>query len=395
MDIESLRSDFPVLNRRLKTKAGERNLVYLDNAATSQKPTQVINALSEFYSIHNANVHRGLHTLSEEATTMYEESRKTVASFLNAEPEEIVFVRNATEGINLVSRITPDLLNSGPIITTIAEHHSNYLPWLYLSKRENRKFIVLDLQPNKSLSELPESFSFLAVSGASNVLGYSFDIRKLIREAHTKGALALVDASQLAPHKKIDVKELGPDFLVFTGHKVLGPTGIGVLYINKKHLPGLSPFLYGGDMVRSVSLDSVSFAEPPARFEAGTPNIAGAIGLSAALNYISSIGWAKIQKQEHRLTKILMELSENLSPICPEEERDLPLLAFNPAKFDPHDFSTILDMYGIATRSGFHCAQPLHIKHNKSRPTTRASAYFYNTEEELLYFASVVKKILG
>ena len=396
LDVENIRSDFPILKRRING----RRLVYFDNAATSQKPKQVIDGISHFYSKINANPLRSIHTLAEESTEAYIKAREKIARFINASPEEIVFVRNATEGINLVAFSFP-FEKGDRIATSYLEHHSNLLPWLRL-KDAGLKVDVVDVDKNFDLKteyyeRPPDRLRFVAVSHESNVTGTINDVKNIIQSAHKKGALVLVDAAQSAPHMKIDVKDIKPDFLVMSGHKMLAPFGIGVLYINKNVQAKMRPYLTGGEMVRSVKIDNIVYEDPPQFFEAGTQNIEGAYAYGIAIDYLEKIGMHDIQKYERDLTKYLYEEAGKIDGIriYSGKSRDFgAIFSFNVKGLHSHDVAYFLNKQGIAIRSGFHCAQPfiedkLHIE-----GTARASLYLYNTKEEIDIFIKSLKGVI-
>jgi len=411
LDVKSIRKDFPVLTRLINGKP----LVYLDNAATTQKPNQVIQALVEYYEQYNSNVHRAVHTLAQEATDKYEQARNKIASFIGApNPASVVFVRGTTEAINLVS-FTWGKSNVGPgdeILLTQMEHHSNLVPWQRVAAENGAtlKFIrltddgILDLS---DLSELlTERTKLVALTHMSNVLGTINPIKEIVAKAHSVGAKVLVDAAQSVPHLPVDVVDLDCEFLAFSGHKMLGPTGIGVLYVKLEVLEEMEPFQRGGEMVRQVWPDRATWNDLPYRFEAGTPNIADAIGLGAAVDYLSNLGMDRVREHEIALTRYainrLQPLEEHLTIHGP---KDLNVkggvLSFYCPAVHPHDLGTILDSEGIAIRAGHHCAMPLMRLLNVPA-TARASFHVYNTEEEvdvlsdalgraIQYFSSRVK----
>lgn len=400
MDIETIRKDFPILSRQINGKP----LIYLDNAATSQKPKQVIKAVSEYYRHHNANVHRGIHTLAEEATNLYEEARKKVARFINARSErEVVFVRNATEAINLVAYAwgKRNLKRGDEILTTVMEHHSNLVPWQIVARetRSTLKFLDIDedgfLKLNDLAKLLTPKTKLVAVTWVSNVLGTINPVREITKAAHANGALVLVDGAQRAPHMPIDVQKEGFDFLAFTGHKMLAPMGIGVLWGREELLEKMSPFLFGGDMIREVSLKKTTFNTPPWKFEAGTPNVGGAVGLGAAVDYLLGIGMEKIRVHEGTLTQYaLLKLRKikRLKIFGPEKVEDRGgVVAFTVEGIHPHDLATALDQDGIAIRSGHHCAMPLHQRLGLTA-TARASFYLYNTKKEIDFLVEGIER---
>lgn len=377
---EHIKKDFPIF---------ENNpwLIYLDNAATSQKPKEVIEAITSFYEEYNANVHRGIHTLSERATDAYEKAREKIAAFINAEPEEIIFTKNSTEALNLLAYSLLSSLDKGTIATTVAEHHSNFVPWQQLSRMYGWQFKVLEVDKEgfldyEKLNEIkPDVF---AVTHASNVTGVINDIKKLADIQHSNNKLIVVDGSQAAPHMAIDVKKMDVDAYAFTGHKMLGPTGIGVLYAKKELLEHINPFLYGGDMIESVSIEETTFAHPPYKFEAGTPPIAQAIGLGKAVDYLKRVGMGEIRDHEVSLLKYcIKELDGLVNIVGPKDaNKKTGLVSFTIDGIHSHDIAHLLNEKGIAVRSGFHCAEPLH-KHLGIDSTTRASFYLYNDKKDI------------
>ncbi len=391
LDIQRIRDDFPILKRDVK--AGVR-LVYLDSTATSQKPASVLKVMDDFYRTSNANIHRGVHTLAEEATAAYEDARKKIAAFIHASfPEEIVYTRNATESINLVAYTwaRANLKAGDVIILTEMEHHSNLVPWQMLSAERGVRleFIpvaedgLLDQLAYKKLLELqPKLVSFAHMS---NVLGTITPAKEMIRLAHQAGALTLLDGAQSIPHFAVNVQDLDVDFLAFSGHKMCGPTGIGVLYGKKALLEAMPPFMGGGDMIRRVYLRSFAPNEIPHKFEAGTPAIAEAIGLGAAVDYLTAIGMDQIAAHEREITTYaLQNLKEipGLHILGPEAKYKGGVVSFSMDGLHPHDVAQVLDGYGIAVRAGHHCAMPLHDKYNLPA-TTRASFYLYNSLSEV------------
>ncbi len=389
-DIAAVRADFPILQTRVNGKP----LVYLDNAASSQKPTRVIETLAAYYREINANVHRGVHTLSEEATRRYEAARARVARFLNARSDaEIIWTRNTTEAINLVA-YSWGLANLKPgdeVLTTEMEHHSNLVPWQIITQRtgatlrhlpvDDAGYLRMDLLGD-FLNERTRLFAFTAMS---NVLGTINPVEELVAAAHSVGALALVDGAQSVPHLPVDVQALNCDFLAFSGHKMCGPTGIGGLYGRRELLEEMPPFLGGGDMIREVHLDHARWNYLPWKFEAGTPAIAEAIGLGAAVEYLTELGMEWVHAQESQLVRYAMErLSEieGLRILGPSADDRGGVVAFTLGDIHPHDIAALLDREGIAIRAGHHCAQPLHERYGLAA-TARASFYFYNTFEEI------------
>lgn len=399
IEVDEIRRDFPILQRKIEGKP----IIYLDNAATTQKPSQVIEAEKTFYETTNANIHRAVYTLSHEATVQYENAHRSVANFIGAESwREIIFTRNATEAINLVAYAwgLRNLQKGDEIITTIMEHHSNIVPWQMLRELKGIKlrFLDLDGEGRLRLEDLPKLISektkLVSVVHASNVLGVVNPVKEIAEQAKKVGALILVDAAQSVPHLPVDVSALGCDFLVASGHKMLGPTGIGFLYGRLEILEQMEPFNYGGDMIETVTIDKSTWNELPWKYEAGTPNIAGGIGLAAAIDYLNRIGLEKIQKYENSLTNYTIERLLDLPWIelyGPKDLDKLGVFTFNLKDIHPHDISWILDGEGIAVRSGHHCAQPLMRKLAIDN-AVRASLYLYNTMEEIDSFIEALKK---
>ncbi len=383
-------SDFPVLQRKINGKP----LIYLDNAATTQKPNSVINAISDFYATSNANVHRATHTLGEEATHKYECARNRVRKLLNAQnSSEIVFVRSATEAINLVSH-SWGLSNVQPgdiILLTEMEHHSNLIPWQLLTQDRGARIELLGIDDSGLLKMedldryLDERVRLLAITGMSNVLGTINPIEEVAKRAHEVGALVLVDGAQSVPHLPVDVQALDCDFLVCSGHKMLGPTGIGVLYARQKLLREMPPFMSGGEMIKEVSFTNATWSDPPSKFEAGTPPIAQAIGFGAAIEYLQKIGLARVHEHECSLVEYAMAQFREIPGLeiyGPGPDHRGGILSFNLNNTHPHDLAAILDEQGIAIRAGHHCAQPL-INRLGVRAMARASFYLYNTFDEV------------
>jgi len=391
LDANNIRKDFPILDREVRPGIP---LVYLDSTATTQKPLAVLQAMDEFYRYNNANIHRGVHTLAEEATAMYEQARHRVADFIHAQSaSEIVFTRNATESINLVAYTwaRANLKSEDVIILTEMEHHSNLVPWLQLvaERGVTLEFIpvtsegLLDLDIYRSL--LTRTPKLVAFSGMSNVLGTISPTAEIIRLAHEAGALALVDGAQSVAHLPVDVQELDVDFLAFSAHKMLGPTGIGTLYAKARLLEAMPPFLGGGDMIKTVHLRSFSPNDVPHKFEAGTPAIAEAVGFGAAVEYLNGIGMEAVAAHEQEMIGYALERLEEIPGIRvlgPVAEKKGGVAAFTLDEIHPHDVAQILDTYGVAVRAGHHCAQPLHEKFGISA-TTRASFYIYSVKEDV------------
>ena len=391
LDVVHIRGDFPVLQR--ETRPGVP-LVYLDNAATSQKPVQVIEAMDTYYREYNSNVHRGIHTLSEQATLAYEGARRRVAEFIGAGSwQEIVFTRNTTEAINLIAYSwgRSSLQAGDRILLTELEHHANIVPWQILA---GERGIVLDFAPvaddgtldmaafQKLLEREPKLVSFAHVS---NVLGTINPAKAMSELAHGAGALVAIDAAQSVPHMKVDVSELNADFFAFSSHKMLGPTGIGVLYARKRLLETMPPFMGGGDMIRRVEKSGFVANEVPYKFEAGTPAIAEAIGFGAAVDYLEALGMDKVQAHEQELVTYAMERLEEVPGLTlygPPADMRGGVTSFTLQDAHPHDVAQILDEYGVAVRAGHHCAMPIHERFGLPA-TTRASYYIYNTAEEV------------
>jgi cysteine desulfurase / selenocysteine lyase len=400
LDVSRIRDDFPILSRRVHGKP----LVYLDNAATTQKPQAVIDRIVRYYTHENSNVHRGVHLLSEEATAAYEGARETVRAFLNAaDDKEIVFVRGTTDGINLIAGSwgRANIGEGDEIVISAIEHHSNIVPWQMLALERGAKLRIIPANERGELlldaygELLNERTKLVSLIHVSNALGTVNPIRSMIATAHERGIPVVVDGAQGVPHLSVDVQELDADFYVFSGHKVFGPTGIGALYGKAALLEAMPPLQGGGDMILSVSFEKTVYNVPPFRFEAGTPNIAGAIGLAAALDYIGAIGLERIATWEHEL---LEYATETLSAI-PEvriigtAREKASVISFALEGVHPHDIGTIIDQEGIAIRTGHHCAQPV-MQHFGVPATARASIAFYNTKEEIDALAAGVRKVL-
>jgi cysteine desulfurase/selenocysteine lyase len=401
VDVDSVRADFPVLRREVRPGVP---LVYLDSTATSQKPEVVIETMNEFYRWSNANIHRGIHTLAEESTYKYEQARLRIAEFIGCpDPRQVIFTRNTTESINLVAYTwgRANLESGDVVILTEMEHHSNLVPWQILAAEKNLRleFIpvttqgLLDLEIYQRLLELEPKL--VAFTHMSNVLGTITPAQEIVRLAHQAGAIALVDGAQSVPHFKVNVEALDADFLAFSGHKMLGPTGIGVLYGRKQLLQSMPPFLGGGDMIKRVHLRSFAPNELPYKFEAGTMPIAEAIGLGAAVDYLSEIGMDAIAAHEHELVAYALERLEEIPGVNvfgPSAEHKGGVASFTLSGIHPHDVSQILDTEGVAIRAGHHCAMPLHEKFNLPA-TARASFYLYNTQEEIDKLVSGIYKV--
>lgn len=387
MNIEEIRKDFPLLENR--------DIAYLDNGATTQKPIQVINTIKEFYEKYNANPHRGAYTLSVEATEVYENTRTKIAKFINAKHrEEIIFSKNATESLNLIaySYGMDNLKKDDEVVISIMEHHSNLVPWQKVTQITGSKLNYMYINNDYELSDkeietkITDKTKIVGISHVSNALGTINNVKKIIKYAHKRGAIVLVDASQSIPHMKIDVQELDADFLVFSGHKMLAPLGIGVLYGKRELLNKMTPFLMGGDMIEYVYEQDTTFAPLPNKFEAGTQNVEGVVGFGAAIDYIEKIGYDKIQKIENELLTYARQKLSNLDYLnlylTPNEENHSGVISFNIKGVHSHDVASILDSQGVCVRSGNHCTQPL-MRFLGIASTCRASFYFYNTKEDV------------
>jgi len=386
-----IREDFPILKREVHGKP----LAYLDNAATTQRPRVVIETLTRFYEQHNANVHRAVHTLSHEASVAYENAHKKVAKFINARSwREVIFTRNATEALNLVAYAWGlwNLQEGDEVVLTIMEHHSNLVPWLMLRERRGitLKFVDVDDRGRLRMDQLREAITpktkLVGAIHASNVLGTLNPVGAIVEEAHRVGALTVIDAAQSAPHVPVDVQALDCDFLAASGHKMLGPTGTGFLYAKRELLEQMDPFLHGGDMISTVTLEGAIWNELPWKYEAGTPSIADGIALGAAVEYLLDLGMEAVYAHERKLLEYALEKLLSMEGIVvygPHDPEDrLGVISFNVEGVHPHDLAGILDEEGIAVRSGHHCAQPLMTRLGMDN-TARASFYIYNTEDEI------------
>ncbi|MCR4686178.1 MAG: SufS family cysteine desulfurase [Lachnospiraceae bacterium] len=396
-DVNTIRADFPFFK--------SSNLAYLDNSATSLRPKCVTDAVTDYNLYHNANPYRGLYDLSIDATDRYEEARKKVATFINASmPDEVIFTRNTSESMNLIAYSLGDMVLSegDEIITTVMEHHSNMLPWRLAAKRHGAvvKYLHTDLSGELDMDEyaslLNEKTKIVAVTGMSNVFGRTTDVKTMATMAHKVGAYFVADGAQRVPHMPTDVQELDVDFLAFSGHKMLAPMGIGVMYGKKKLLEAMPPFLTGGEMIEYVTLDEITYAELPNKFEAGTVNVGGAVGLAAAIDYINKLGFENIVKAEEELTSYALEGIRNIPNVIvlggETAKEHNGIITFKIEGVHPHDVSAIIADAGVAVRAGHHCAEPLH--HEIGIPsTTRASLMFYNTKEEVDRFLDIVAKI--
>jgi len=409
LNIEAIRKDFPILSSKMNGK----QLVYLDNAATTQKPKQVIKAIEDYYKKYNANIHRGIYRLAEEATAMYEESKKKVANFIGADGiEEIVYTRNATESLNLVAIAwgEANIEKGDHILISEMEHHSNMVPWQLLAKRKGAYLDYIKINDDTSLNmqslkeELEKKPKIVSLTHVSNVTGTINDIKEVAKLVHEAGALFLVDGAQSVPHMKINVKDLGCDMLAFSGHKMLGPTGIGVLYAKKEILEAMPPFLGGGDMIKAVSYQSAIWNDLPWKFEAGTSNIEGGIGLGAAIDYINKIGIEEINKHEKELTRYALERISEIKNVdifgygYENLDKRAAVISFSIKGVHPHDIAQVFDKEGIAIRAGHHCAMPLVKRLVSNGSVARMSFYLYNTKEEIdkaIDAIIKVKKLFG
>ena len=396
MEINNIKKDFPLLENE--------NITYLDSGATTQKPIQVINAVEEFYQRYNANPHRGAYSLSVEATEQYENTRTKIAKFINAKHrEEIIFSKNATESLNLIaySYGLDNLKKDDEVVISIMEHHSNLVPWQKMTKQTGSKLNYMYINENYEIpdeeieNKITDKTKIVGITHVSNVLGTINNVKEIIKYAHKKGAIVVVDASQSIPHMKIDVQDLDADFLVFSGHKMLAPLGIGVLYGKKELLNNMTPFLMGGDMIEYVYEQETTFAKLPNKFEAGTQNVEGVIGLGAAIDYIESLGYDTIENIERELTNYAISELSKLDYVeiyaTKNSKNHLGVISFNIKGVHPHDVASILDSCNVAIRSGNHCAQPL-MRYLGIDSTCRASLYFYNTKEDIDKLVNGIQK---
>jgi cysteine desulfurase/selenocysteine lyase len=406
LDLAKIRADFPILSQTVRGKP----LVYLDNAATSQKPRQVLQAMQRVFEEHNANIHRGVYEFSERTTALFEEARAKVARFINAPSErEVIFVRNATEGVNLVAYAWGrDNIKAGDrIVTTVLEHHSDFVPWQQLAKEVGAQIAVVDIDDEGRLrrdqmsAELRKGAKLLAVTHTSNGLGTVNAVKEIATEAHEVGATVLVDAAQAVPHTPVDVRDLGADFLVFSGHKMLGPPGSGAVWGREALLEKMRPFLYGGDMISRVTVSLTEWNELPWKFEAGTSSYVDAVGLGAAVDYLSEVGVGRVHEHELSLVAHLLPRLQEIAGVTiygPKTLADrVGVVSFNIEGIHPHDAATIFDREGVCVRAGHHCNQPLMTRLGVAA-TTRASMYLYNTTDEcdaLIGAVHAAKKVFG
>jgi len=393
---KQLKKDFPIFKNN-------RRLIYLDSAATSQKPEQVIDFVGDFYRKGYANIHRGVYKLSENATQLYLKSKKIIADFIGSDPEEIIYTRNTTESLNLLAYTISSLIKKGKneIILTEMEHHSNLIPWQQLAKRNKMKLKFIRIKDDYTLDlkdaekKITDKTAIVSLTHVSNSLGTINPVEEIIKIGKKKKAIIIIDAAQSIPHMKVDVKELGCDFLAFSGHKMLGPVGIGVLYGRKELLARIPPFNFGGEMIKRVTWKNASWADIPMKFEAGTPNIAGAIGLGMAIKYIQKIGIENIEEWEKTLLRCASSKLKEIEGIKIYNAgltKSSGIISFNLKKIHPHDVAQLLDEKGIAIRAGHHCNMPLMKKLGISG-TCRASFYIYNTFEDIDALVSALKKI--
>ncbi len=402
---EKIREDFPIIQKKVNGKP----IIYLDNAATSLKPIQVIEKLNYYYKECTANIHRGLHRMSEEASILYEESHAKTAKLINAKgSQEIVFTRNATESLNLLmySLQTKNFFKKGDeILISKMEHHSNIVPWQFLEKKIGIKLKTIELNEDYTLNmqdfekKLNEKTKIVSITHASNTVAAINPVKEITAKAKKNGSIVIIDGSQSVPHMPVNVKEINSDFLVFSGHKMLGPTGIGVLYGRKKLLEEMPPFLYGGDMITEVHWKSSSWNALPYKFEAGTPNIAGGIAFGEAIDYLKKIGLENVRKHEKQITKYALERITEIKGIktfCPRDSKKQGgIILFQHEKIEAHDLALALDeANNIAIRSGMHCAQPL-VESLNPKGLARASFYFYTTEKEIDLFVETLKEIVS
>lgn len=394
--MKNVRKDFPILKRKTNGKP----LVYLDNAATTQKPFKVIEKIVDYYSNYNANVHRGIHQLSEEATKDYEETRDKTAKFINANSDEVIFTKNTTESLNLLAySFFKTMKKDDEVVLSIMEHHSNIVPWqMLMEKGIKLKFADINkdgsLNTNHLESLITKKTKIVSITHASNVLGTINPIKKIAKLAHDAGAIMIVDGAQSVPHMQVNVKSLGCDFLAFSGHKMLGPMGVGVLYGQEEALKNITPFLRGGDMIKEVHQQKTVWNDAPWKFEAGTPNVVDVIGFGAAIDYLNNIGMNNIENHEKALTKYAINRLNSITDLNiygTSKERN-SAISFGIKGVHPHDIATILDSEGIAIRSGHLCAQPL-MERLQVPAVSRASFYLYNTKKEVDKLVNGIEKV--
>src|ERR687884_326534 len=400
LNVSRIRQDFPILKRKIK---GNKTLVYLDNAATTQKPIPVINAICNYYMNYNSNIHRAVHQLAEEATLEYEKTREKIAKFINARStDEIIFTRNATEAINLVSYswARTNVEKDEKVVLTEIEHHSNIVPWQILTQEKGAKleYVGIDDKGYLNIEEYKkyiqgDKVKLVSVSHMSNVLGTIMPVNEIIKTAHQKSIPVLIDGAQSVPHMPVDVRDMDCDFLAFSAHKMLGPTGVGVLYVKREILNEMPPFIGGGDMIREVHKNETKYNDLPYKFEGGTPNIADVIGFGAAIDYLKKIGMHNVREHEIEITSYAIKAISNIKDITlygpPDANHRGGVIAFNIGDIHPHDLATIMNDYGIAIRSGHHCAQVLMGRLDIAA-ASRTSFYIYNTKEEVDKFINAL-----
>ena len=403
MNVEKIREDFPILSRTVHGKP----LVYLDSAATSQKPRAVIDSVSDFYSRYNANVHRAIYELGEEATREYEGAREKVAQFIHARsPKEVAFTKSTTESLNTIAYgwgLKGKMREGDEIVSTVMEHHSNHVPWFFVQDAKGVKMKWVGMSDDGLLNMedydelITKRTKVVTVTHCSNVLGTINPVQEIAKRAHEAGAICVVDAAQSVPHMPVDVQKIDCDFLAFSGHKMLGPTGIGVLYGKEERLNEMEPLMGGGEMIREVHLGTAKWNEVPFKFEGGTPNMAGAIGLGVAVDYLNTIGMDNVRRHEVELTEYALDVLSEVKGFhgfgLKDASRRGGVISFSLGDVHPHDIASILDVEGIAIRSGHHCAQPLMERLNVPA-TARASFYVYNTPEEVDRLAAGLRKVL-
>jgi cysteine desulfurase/selenocysteine lyase len=404
MDFNKLKKDFPIF----RIKVNGKPFTYLDSAATSQKPESVISAVSDYYRKYNANIHRGIYKIAIEATEAYYKSKEKISSFIGSEsPDQIIYVKNATEAINLVALSwgNANIKRGDRILATQMEHHSNIVPWQLLAKRKGARLEYIKINPKTGLLDsnsmeeaLERKPKIVAITSASNVLGTINNITEISRKAHRQGAVVMVDAAQSVPHMETNISKMGCDFLAFSGHKMLAPMGIGVLYAKRGLLEEMEPIIGGGDMIRTVGFDTSTWNELPWKFEAGTPDVGGAIGFGAAIDYLNGVGMSNIRNHEKRLTKYAMGMLNGIKglkiygPSEKEAEKRSGVISFSMEGIHPHDISTLLDREGVAIRAGHHCAMPLVRDVLKEPALARMSFYIYNNKEDVDIAVSALEK---
>ncbi len=397
-DVEKIRQDFPILKRRIEGKP----LIFLDSASTSQKPAQVINAIKDYYELHNANPHRSLYKLCEEATQLYEDARKKVAKFINAKhPEEIIFVRNTNEAINLIAHsfALNRVKKSDEIISSVMEHHANILPWQYVRKQTGASLKFIDIKEDGTLNldqlATTAATKLVSLTHVSNVLGTINPVKEIGKVVHESGSIFVADGAQSVPHMTVDVQDMGCDFFAFSGHKMLAPMNIGVLYGKRELLEDMEPFMLGSDMIKEVTLEGATWNDTPWKFEAGTPNVEGAVGLSTAIDYLDNLGMNNVRKHEKEITEYALGRLSEIKGLKIYGPMDADMrggvISFNLADLHSHDLATILNDFGIAIRSGHHCCMPL-MKRLDIPAAARASFYVYTTKSEVDALVNALEK---